>query len=124
MAADYEAFEAFTGAVEGIPLYARAVEPAETIPVQVLTHEGTWFSGTVTAGHALPPAGTLGLYADLSLVPMPWLALPHWLVDQIRGPSFGLPSTGLRIRRGPLRAHRSNYRYGGRGTVQASSAGR
>jgi hypothetical protein len=84
----------------------------------VLTHEGKWITGTVTAGHGLTPAGTLGLYADVriergtsgglvvdeagrllglvshcpdhtvdggsfSLVPMPWLALPRWLVDRV-----------------------------------------
>jgi hypothetical protein len=34
--ADCDAFAAFTGAVQGVPLYARAVEPGASVPVRVL----------------------------------------------------------------------------------------
>jgi S1-C subfamily serine protease len=47
---DQRAFDKFAYEAPAVPLYTRALEREESIPVHVFTHKGEWIVGTATGG--------------------------------------------------------------------------
>jgi S1-C subfamily serine protease len=59
--ADCFAYLDFTETTEAVPLFRRALRPAQSLAVQVLTHKGQWVVGTVTNCSIKLSVGTLVL---------------------------------------------------------------
>jgi S1-C subfamily serine protease len=66
---DSDAFEFFAKQIRGVPLFPFPLSVGEFLPVQLLTHKGTWTTGVATryGFPEDPPGGTLTIHTSAPL---------------------------------------------------------